>query len=146
MNIRPIGVIRGLFLLRVDRPRIKTDSNGSMHLIDGAAHVKSPSEDNEVTLNLLRGVLRLLPVLPLILTAFATTAHGQFISSDSYTRYELLAPETHQFRIYYEVTETRPGAKFHFNPIREGSVATDESVLDAATEAPKELPWRARFP
>lgn len=68
-----------------------------------------------------------------ILIAAATTSQAQFVSSDSYTRYELLAPETHQFRIYYEVTETRPGARFHFNPIREGSVATDESVLDAAT-------------
>src|SRR6266705_287624 len=61
---------------------------------------------------------------------------AQYISADTYTRYELLAPETHQFRIYYEVTETRPGARFHFNPIREGSVATDESVLDAATGKP----------
>ena len=66
----------------------------------------------------------------------ATTAQAQYVSSDSYTRYELLAPETHQFRIYYEVTETRAGARFHFNPIREGSVATDESVIDAATGKP----------
>jgi hypothetical protein len=71
--------------------------------------------------------------LPIVVTAAAIMAQAQFISSDSYTRYELLAPDTHQFRIYYEVTETRPGARFHFNPIREGSVATDESVLDAAT-------------
>ncbi|HSP62650.1 MAG TPA: hypothetical protein VLQ90_06690, partial [Pyrinomonadaceae bacterium] len=28
---------------------------------------------------------------------------AQFISADTYTRYELLAPETHQFKIYYEV-------------------------------------------
>ena len=63
----------------------------------------------------------------------AVNAKAQYISSDTYTRYELLAPDSHQFRIYYEVTETRPGARFHFNPIREGSVATDESVLDAAT-------------
>jgi len=73
--------------------------------------------------------------LPIILIA-ASTLQAQFVSSDSYTRYELLAPETHQFRIYYEVTETRPGARFHFNPIREASVATDESVLDAATGKP----------
>jgi hypothetical protein len=72
----------------------------------------------------------------MILLAATTTAQAQFVSSDSYTRYELLAPETHQFRIYYEVTETRAGARFHFNPIREGSVATDESVLDAATGKP----------
>lgn len=57
----------------------------------------------------------------------------QYISADTYTRYELLAPETHQFKIYYEVTETRVGARFHFNPIREGSEASDESVIDLAT-------------
>src|SRR5215475_14209232 len=61
---------------------------------------------------------------------------GQFVSADTYTRYELLAPESHQFKIYYEVTETRPGAKFHFNAIREGSEASDESVIDLATGKP----------
>ncbi len=73
---------------------------------------------------------------PLLIFFAAGAARGQYISSDSYTRYELLAPETHQFRIYYEVTETKAGARFHFNPIREGSVATDESVIDAATGKP----------
>lgn len=73
---------------------------------------------------------------PLLLLLAAGAAHAQFISADTYTRYELLAPETHQFRIYYEVTETRAGARFHFNAIREGSVATDESVIDAATGKP----------
>ncbi len=61
------------------------------------------------------------------------SAAGQYISADTYTRYELLAPETHQFKIYYEVTETRVGARFHFNQIREGSEASDESVIDLAT-------------
>jgi len=61
---------------------------------------------------------------------------GQYISADTYTRYELLAPETHQFKIYYEVTETRVGARFHFNQIREGSEASDESVIDLATGKP----------
>src|SRR5438552_18661040 len=60
-------------------------------------------------------------------------APGQYISADTYTRYELLAPETHQFKIYYEVTETGAGARFHFNQIREGSEASDESVVDLAT-------------
>ena len=63
-------------------------------------------------------------------------AEAQFISADTYTRYELLAPETHQFKIYYEVTETREGARFHFNQIREGSEASDESVIDLATGKP----------
>jgi hypothetical protein len=48
-----------------------------------------------------------------------------------YTRYELLAPETHSFKIYYEVAATTAGAKFFYNPIRKGSAASDESVLDA---------------
>src|SRR5256714_5160420 len=63
-------------------------------------------------------------------------AAGQFISADTYTRYELLAPDSHQFKIYYEVTETRAGARYHFNQIREGSEASDESVIDLATGKP----------
>ena len=56
--------------------------------------------------------------------------------TDEYTRYELLAPETASFKIYYEVTATTAGAKFFYNPIRKGSVATDESVLDAMSGKP----------
>ena len=74
-------------------------------------------------------------LLLVILTACGSTS-GQYISADTYTRYELLAPETHQFKIYYEVTETRVGARYHFNQIREGSEASDESVLDLATGKP----------
>ena len=58
---------------------------------------------------------------------------------DDYTRYELLAPGTGQFRILYEVTATRAGARFFFNAIRRGSVATDERVFDAASGQP--LKW-----
>src|SRR5258708_2759611 len=68
-----------------------------------------------------------------VILAGAGAAHGQYISADTYTRYELLAPESHQFKIYYEVTETRAGARYHFNQIREGSEASDESVIDLAT-------------
>jgi hypothetical protein len=68
--------------------------------------------------------------------AITLGAPGQFVSADTYTRYELLAPDTHQFKIYYEVTETRAGAKFHFNAIREGSDASDESVIDLSTGKP----------
>ena len=79
-----------------------------------------------------------LPVLLLLGAPNQATdiALAQFVSADTYTRYELLAPESHQFKIYYEVTETRPGAKFHFNAIREGSDASDESVVDLATGKP----------
>jgi hypothetical protein len=53
--------------------------------------------------------------------------------SDAYTRYELLAPGSARFRIIYEVTAGTPGATYYFNPIRKGSVATDESVFDRST-------------
>jgi len=56
--------------------------------------------------------------------------------TDEYTRYELLAPETASFKIFYEVTATTPGAKFFYNPIRKGSVATDEAVIDSMTGGP----------
>src|ERR1700679_3555831 len=59
--------------------------------------------------------------------------------TDEYTRYELLAPETASFRIYYELTATTTGAKYLYNPIRKGSVASDESVTDAMTGKPLEF-------
>src|SRR5215471_18812064 len=75
-------------------------------------------------------------ILFLVILAGFRLAEAQFISADTYTRYELLAPETHQFKIYYEVTETHAGARFHFNQIRDGSEASDESVIDAASGQP----------
>ena len=59
--------------------------------------------------------------------------------SDAYTRYELLTPGSGKFRIVYEVTATTPGARYYFNPIRRGSIATDERVVDRATGAPLEF-------
>ncbi|HEV2731176.1 MAG TPA: hypothetical protein VGV15_14180 [Terriglobales bacterium] len=56
--------------------------------------------------------------------------------TDEYTRYELWAPETSSFAIRYEVTATTAGAKYYYNPIRKGSVASDESVIDVATGQP----------
>jgi hypothetical protein len=56
--------------------------------------------------------------------------------ADAYTRYELLAPGSAKFRIIYEVTATTAGARYYFNPIRAGSVATDERVIDRATGKP----------
>jgi hypothetical protein len=61
---------------------------------------------------------------------------GQNRSEDDYTRYELLAPDTASFKITYDVTAVSPGATHFFNPIRVGSVATDESVIDLMTGAP----------
>jgi hypothetical protein len=56
--------------------------------------------------------------------------------TDEYTRYELLAPESQSFKIYYEVTAATSGAKNFYNPIRKGSVASDESVTDAMLGTP----------
>jgi hypothetical protein len=56
--------------------------------------------------------------------------------TDEYTRYELLAPGSAKFKITYEVTATTAGAKYYYNPIRKGSTATEESVLDVMTGKP----------
>lgn len=56
--------------------------------------------------------------------------------ADHYTRYELLSPGSGKFRIIYEVTATTPGATRYFNPIRRGSIATDEAVFDRMTGEP----------
>jgi hypothetical protein len=60
----------------------------------------------------------------------AASALAQQTEGDDYTRYELLAPETQQFAIVYDVTATTAGARYYFNPIRKGSEATDERVID----------------
>ncbi len=72
----------------------------------------------------------------------ATQARGQApappeqAEADAYTRYELLAPGSGKFRILYEITATTPGARVYDNPIRRGSVASDERVTDRATGLP----------
>jgi len=68
-------------------------------------------------------------------TAPPTAAPVQ-TETDAYTRYELLAPETASFAIRYQVTATTAGARYYFNPIRKGSVASGESVIDAMTGEP----------
>jgi len=68
-----------------------------------------------------------------VIFALSALAQGE---TDEYTRYELLAPETSSFRIYYEVTATTAGAKYFYNPIRKGSTASDEHVLDAMSGKP----------
>src|SRR5712671_3478675 len=83
----------------------------------------------------------------LLLLSTAGTVYGQSASSraplqteaDEYTRYELLPPASSSFAIHYEVTATTAGAKYFFNPIRKGSVASGESVTDVATGRPLEF-------
>ena len=59
--------------------------------------------------------------------------------ADGYSRYELLKPGSGKFRILYEISAVAPGATSYFNPIRPGSIATDERVTDRATGRP--LRW-----
>ena len=66
----------------------------------------------------------------------AAPAADRPLEADEYSLYELLAPDSEQFHIVYEVTAIDPGATVFFNPIRKGSVATDESVRDRATSQP----------
>lgn len=61
---------------------------------------------------------------------------GSAFAADELTVYDLLAPETHRFAIIYDVTATREGAPYYLNPIRRGSVADKESVVDRATGQP----------
>src|SRR5260221_13987107 len=63
--------------------------------------------------------------------ATTASAAARQTETDEYTRYELLAPDSASFRIRYEVTATTAGATYYYNPIRKGSVVTDEAVYDA---------------
>lgn len=83
-------------------------------------------------------VLAILIVLSWSSALFAQQPLRQ-TQEDDYTRYELLGPDTAQFRILYEVTATTAGAPYFFNALRRGSVATDESVVDMMTGQP--LKW-----
>jgi hypothetical protein len=60
-------------------------------------------------------------------------------SEDSYTRYELLEPLTHSFRILYEVSATTAGAQYFYNTLRKGSDHKVETVWDMMTG--KNLEW-----
>lgn len=82
------------------------------------------------------GVQAIFAVAVAVLPVHAAGQDAPQTQADDYTRYELLAPGTGQFRILYEVTATKAGAPFFFNAIRKGSVASDEHVFDAATGAP----------
>jgi len=73
---------------------------------------------------------------PLRVLGLLTACAVAGLASDELTVYELLAPETHSFAIIYDMATTVEGAPYLFNPIRRGSVASDERVIDAATGKP----------
>jgi hypothetical protein len=86
---------------------------------------------------MLNSILRLAVILFLAATALGQSpAPSTQTETDEYTRYELLPPETASFAIRYEVTATTAGADVYFNPIRKGSVASGESVIDVMTGQP----------
>jgi hypothetical protein len=72
-----------------------------------------------------------------LLALFALAASGW--AASELTVYQLLAPSTHAFDIVYDVTVTREGAAYFFNPIRPGSTASKENVIDLATGKPLEF-------
>jgi len=57
-------------------------------------------------------------------------------AADEMTVYDLLAPGTHSFDIVYDVSASRAGAAYFFNPIRAGSTASKERVVDRASGKP----------
>ena len=65
--------------------------------------------------------------------AFAFFICVPALAADDFTLYELQAPETHSFSITYDVTVIREGARYFFNPIRPGSTATKERVIERST-------------
>jgi hypothetical protein len=60
-------------------------------------------------------------------------------AADEITVYDLLAPATHSFDIVYDVSATREGSPYYFNPIRPGSTASKERVIDRASGKPLEF-------
>jgi hypothetical protein len=73
----------------------------------------------------------------LFLASFLLTA--QSYAMDEMTVYDLLAPDTHQFAIRYDVAAGTPGMTVFYNIIRPGSEASNEKVYDRATG--KEIPF-----
>lgn len=83
---------------------------------------------------------KLLFILSIFSTSPLTAQNIAQTQSDSYTRYELLDPETQSFRIYYDVSATMPGATYYFNSIRKGSEPTVHGIYDRMTG--QQLEWQ----
>ena len=58
--------------------------------------------------------------------------------ADDYTRYELLEPGSHSFRILYDVSATTAGARYYFNTLRAGSIHIVHGVTDKRSGRPLE--------
>ena len=60
--------------------------------------------------------------------------------ADDYTRYELQAPGSAAFRIFYDVSATTAGARYYYNSIRTGAEEEVHGVTDLHTGRP--LTWQ----
>ena len=78
-------------------------------------------------------------VAPMITAPVTARQTFRQTQTDAYTRYELLDPAMHRFRIVYDVSATAAGARFFFNPIRRGSEETVHRVIDLLNG--RALPW-----
>ena len=78
-------------------------------------------------------------LLPVVLLVTLLLTPAAMRATDALSIYELLAPSTHSFDILYDVFIDREGAAYFFNPIRQGSVATNERVIDLSTGKPLEF-------
>jgi len=74
--------------------------------------------------------------MPLLLFAAVLPGALPMRATDAFTVYDLLPPSTHSFDILYDVFIDREDAAYFFNPIRQGSVATNERVIDLSTGQP----------
>ena len=77
-------------------------------------------------------------ILALLLVSVHASGAGPQTSADAFTRYELLAPDTASFRIYYDVSAATEGATRYYNPIRRGSEPNVHGVYDRMTGKPLE--------
>ncbi len=93
--------------------------------------LRSPSRAR--TISIVCAILTILPA-PAVAQEFRQT------QTDDYTRYELLDPESHSFRIFYDVSATTAGARFYFNTLRAGSEHHVDGVIDLASGRP--LEWK----
>ena len=78
-------------------------------------------------------------ILGSILFFVCLTVKGQQTQTDSYTRYELLAPDSQSFGIIYDVSATTAGSGYYWNTLRKGSDHTVNEVWDLYSG--KKLKW-----
>ena len=83
---------------------------------------------------------RFFVLFSLLLCQEAISQEFRQTQTDSYTRYELLSPESQEFRIIYDVSATTAGATKYFNTLRAGSEHKVDAVWDLMSG--KALLWK----